>query len=73
MLHECQQKHRDDNPYIEIYQYFKIEKLISDQIERKIENYNTVGTTLDQTNWQMAQFSAQLEEAMPTLQIELNR
>ena len=73
VLRERQRNHWDENPYVDIYRYYRIEKEISENIERNNEKYNLVRTALERTNWQMAQLSARLEEEISTLQIELSR
>ena len=50
VLCERQQKHWDENLYVDIYRYYKMEKEISENIEKNNENYKIVRTALDQTN-----------------------
>ena len=73
VLRERQRKHWDENPYDDIYRYYRKKKEISDNFARNSDEYKLVRTTIDKANWQMAQLSTRLEEEISTLQIELSR
>ena len=72
VLREPQRKQWDENPCVDIYWYYRIEKEISGDIVKNNENYKIVKTTLDKTNWQMTQLSAWLEQEITNLQIEFS-